>query len=111
MDGSRNDFNTTVQQVTFQPSTGNVDENININLVDDIINEAQEGFFVVIEVVQSGAGDQINFVRNGVALIRINDNDGKQLNFISYGIIYISLIPLQRYMHDNYSMHDHASAS
>ena len=67
-----------------------MDENINIHLVDDIINEAQEGFFVVIEAVQSGAGDQINFVRNGVALIRINDNDGEQLNFISYSLYILN---------------------
>ena len=77
MDGTRNDFDSTVQQVTFAPSQANSEQILSVNLVDDTINEAQEGFYIMIQVVQSGPTDQITFIRNGVALIRITDNDRK----------------------------------
>ena len=77
VDGTRNDFDNTVQQITFPPNPANAEQILTINLIDDTINEAQEGFYVMIRVVQSGPTDQITFVRNGVALIRITDNDRK----------------------------------
>ena len=76
-DGTRNDFDNAVQQVVFQPSPSISEQSVSLNLVDDVINEAQEGFYVMIEVMESGPTDQINFVRNGIALVRINDNDRK----------------------------------
>ena len=77
MDGTRNDFDNTAQQVIFPPSQGFTEQIITINLVDDVINEAQEGFYIMIRVTESGPTDQITLVRNGIALIRINDNDRK----------------------------------
>ena len=76
-DGTRNDFDNTVQQVIFAPSQGNSEQSVSINFVDDVINEAQEGFYIMIEVMESGPTDVINLVRNGIALVRITDNDGK----------------------------------
>ena len=77
MDGSRIDFDNTIQQVIFPPSQGIAEQTITINLIDDVINEAQEGFHIAMIVTESGPSDQITFVRNGVALIRITDNDRK----------------------------------
>ena len=66
-----------MQQVIFEPSQTNAEQSVTINLVDDVINEAQEGFYVMIEVMESGPTDAISLVRNGIALVRINDNDRK----------------------------------
>lgn len=77
VDGTRNDFDDSIQQVIFEPSQGISEQIVTINLVDDIINEAQEGFYVMMNVTESGLTDQITLVRNGIALIRINDNDRK----------------------------------
>lgn len=77
MNGSRIDFDNTIQQVIFPPSQGIAEQTITINLVDDVINEDQEGFYIRMIVTESGPSDQITFVRNGIALIRITDNDRK----------------------------------
>ena len=77
MDGTRNDFDNAIQEVIFEPSQGISEQIITINLVDDIINEAQEGFYIMMDVIESGPTDQITLVRNGIALVRINDNDRK----------------------------------
>lgn len=73
------DFNNTSQTVTFEPSLSQVQESVTINLVDDSINEAEEGFVIVIQVVEIGSVDQQGLIldRNGVALVRITDNDRK----------------------------------
>ena len=77
VDGTRNDFDNTIQQVIFPPSQGISEQILTVNLVDDVINEAQEGFHIMINVTESGPTDQITLVRNGIALIRITDNDRK----------------------------------
>lgn len=76
-DGTRNDFDNAVQQVIFEPNPAISEQSVSINLVDEFINEAQEGFYVMIEVMESGPTDVINLIRNGIALIRIDDNDRK----------------------------------
>ena len=84
MESSRADFDNSIQTVIFEPSVSQLEETITINLVDDIINEAKEGFFAVIEVVEIGAADNQTLVleRNGVALVLITDNDRKLLRLL-----------------------------
>ena len=49
--------------------------------MDDKINEALEGFLVIIDVDNLNIPEEvIDIVRDGVTLVRINDNDRKQLN-------------------------------
>lgn len=69
------DFDNGVQTVTFEPSTSSVQEMVTITLTDDIINEDQEGFLLLIEVVEFGVADAI--LELDVALVRIVDNDCK----------------------------------
>ena len=69
------DFDNGVQTVTFEPSTSSVQEMVTITLTDDGINEAQEGFLLLIEVVEFGVADAI--LELDVALVRIIDNDRK----------------------------------
>lgn len=73
------DFDNIEQQVTFEPSQGREETTITINFVDDIVNEAQEGFLITIEVEEIDPTDQFTLVRNGVALVRITDNDRKSV--------------------------------
>lgn len=66
-------------RVTFDPSSTNEEREIEIPLVDDEINEADEGFVLVIEMEDNGdresVGEEIKLVRAGVALIRVADDD------------------------------------
>lgn len=49
-----------------------------IPLVNDVFNEAIEGFFVM--VVSEGISNQtVNLVREGLTLVRIEDDDGELL--------------------------------
>ena len=69
------DFDNGAQTVTFEPSTSSVQEMVTITLTDDGINEDQEGFLLLIEVVEFGVADAI--LELDVALVRIIDNDRK----------------------------------
>ena len=64
--------------MTFPPSLADDDMTISIGTMDDLINEDMEVFVLVMSVTQIDPVDEANLilVRNGVALIRINDNDG-----------------------------------
>ena len=64
-------------RITFPPSNRVAETTVEVSLVDDIINEEEEGFLLVIEV--ENATDTVSLVRGGVALININDNDRKYL--------------------------------
>lgn len=73
------DFDNSPQTVTF-PSTNTNDEmTITITLIDDNINEAEEGFYLLatLDRQQSSSADLSSFtpIRNGVAEIDITDND------------------------------------
>lgn len=49
-----------------------------IPLVNDVFNEPIEGFFVM--VVSEGISNQtVNLVREGLTLVRIEDDDGELL--------------------------------
>ena len=55
--------------------------NVFVRFNDDEVDEKQEGFFVQVKVDESQLHpkdrDSIEYTRHGVALIRIEDNDGK----------------------------------
>lgn len=68
--------------MTFPPSTDNLEEIITIGVAMDGIFEAfQEGFFLVatLRSVDNNATDESDSmaIRNGVALVRIEDIDSK----------------------------------
>jgi len=83
-DDLRQDFENSTYRLTISPSTNNQDREIFIPLVDDDVNEATEGFLLVIRI-DEGASDprdieNAEVIRNGVALVIITDNDGKHAN-------------------------------
>lgn len=64
--------------VTFTPSTGSQDQEVSLPLVNDQINEDYEGFFVI--VLSENISDPsipVELVRDGVTLVRIEDDDRK----------------------------------
>ena len=58
----------------LEPSSNNVEIPINLDLVDDDINEADEGYILLIEI-EGTTSDNITLVREGVALIVVADDD------------------------------------
>ncbi len=63
-------------EFVFQPSNQQQEFKVNITLVDDEINELNEGFWLVIELDPSNTETAI-LDRNGLALVTIRDNDRK----------------------------------
>lgn len=76
----KQDFVNAIQSITFQPSTSSEDREVFIDFVDDEINEAIEGFFVIVSVNQSAIDPEANediVIARSVALLYINDDDRK----------------------------------
>ena len=71
----------SVVTVTLLPG-GPQSINTPVGLVDDLIQETQEGFLLVLELVDSLDSSKVTFGR-GVSLARIDDNDG----MITYSIM------------------------
>ena len=72
------DFNDSTQIITFTPSNANNDITVYIPIFDDEINEADEGFMILLELVDSNLADSVYLSRN-CTLGRIDDNDRKCL--------------------------------
>ena len=68
----------------FPPSRADMEMDVMIRYIDDDINEPEEGFLVVTEITTTDPQDENNLVpiRNGVALMIIEDNDGKNAESI-----------------------------
>ena len=67
--------------VTFGPSTEIQEQEISIPVVSDNINEATEGFFVVVlkDDITAGPGVTVDLEREGVTLVNIIDDDCKSV--------------------------------
>ncbi len=66
--------------VSFFPSAGSQSANISIPYIDDDINEAEEGFLVIIEIDDTQTDPAtVGFVNEGVALMLITNDDGISL--------------------------------
>ena len=76
--GGLQDFEEFEETVTFDPSPGRESRNIVIELVDDEIDEPEEGFLVVFTVTSGVPEDLANLqVLRNVTLAVITDNDRK----------------------------------
>ena len=77
------DFSEDRITVTFPQTTSTVEVvmSITIPIINDDTNENEEGFYLLltIDTLSSDSVDVANAVvlRNGVALVRIRDNDGE----------------------------------
>ena len=75
----RMDFNNTVQRVTFAASTSSETTAVRIDFFDDAVNEADEGFLIVLRVDPAASSLQevlnVTLDQNGVALVTILNDD------------------------------------
>ena len=70
------DFNNTVQTVTFAPSTNAETMSVVISFIDEAINEADEGFLVVVRADAVASNQQnVTLDREGVASVIIINDD------------------------------------
>ena len=65
--------------VTFGPGSTIQEQKISIPLITDDLNEATEGFFVVIikDAIIGSRRENVKMDREGVALVKIIDDDCK----------------------------------
>ena len=90
------DFNDSTQYITFTPSNANNDITVYIPIFDDEINEAEEGFLILLELVDSNLADSVDLLSRNCTLGRIDDNDRKCL--LLFAGILKSLL-LNSYIH------------
>ena len=70
--------------ITFPPSEIHMEKMVDIPFHDDDINEAPEGFLLVLTVNELNKEKEVEFLRGGnVTLIRISDNDGKLVSAVA----------------------------
>lgn len=90
------DFNSDAVTVEIPAGDGNTEMPVPIQLIDDQINEAQEGYIARLEVVSISQADEASLDNNEntrtSALIRINDDDGKLFCCCSVGVICVLLL-------------------
>ena len=73
------DFNDSTQYITFTSSNVNDDITVYIPIFDDEINEADEGFMILLELVDSNLADSVDLLSRNCTLGIIHDNDRKCL--------------------------------
>ena len=90
------DFNESTQYITFSSSNANNDITVYIPIFDDEINEADEGFMILLELVDSNLADSVDLLSRNCTLGRIDDNDRKYL--LLFAAILKSVL-LNSYVH------------
>ena len=73
----RVDFDDSVHVVTVPAGQKVQDITYNISIFDDEIDEADEGFFVLLEVVDPAVAPFVDLSYRNASLCRIDDNDSK----------------------------------
>ena len=71
------DFNDSVHIVTVPAGQRVEDINVDIPIFDDEIDEADEGFVILLEVVDPAVAPFVDLSTCNASLGRIDDNDGK----------------------------------
>ena len=82
------DFETEVLEVTFSRNEANPSEDRPVSIVidDDVVNEADEVFVVLLELVSDVPADRVNLQVQNASLCRIEDDDRKWSHF---KVVYI----------------------
>ena len=77
----KRDFDNTIRTVVVPAGDGVVDQQVLIPIINDRINEANEGFLLVVRAneARSNPSDLANvrYKDEGVTLLRITDDDRK----------------------------------
>ena len=78
----RVDFNDSVRIVTVPAGQRVEDITVDIPIIDDDIDEADEGFIILLEVVDPAVAPSVDLSTRNTTLGRIDDNDSKLLLYI-----------------------------
>ena len=78
------DFNDSVHIVTVPAGQRVEDINVDIPIFDDDIDEADEGFVLLLEVVDPAVAPFVDLSSRNASLGRIDDNDGKHSTHIVF---------------------------
>ena len=78
----RVDFNDSVHIVTVPAGQRVEDITVDIPIIDDDIDEADEGFVILLEVVDPAVAPFVDLSTRNATMGRIDDNDGKLLLYI-----------------------------
>ena len=77
----RRDFDNTQRTLIIPAGSDTIDQTVVIPIIEDRINEANEGFLLIVRANQvlSNPSDVANliFIDEGVTLLRIVDDDSK----------------------------------
>ena len=73
----RVDFNDSVHNVTVPAGQRVEDITVKISIFDDDIDEADEGFVILLEVVDPAVAPFVDISFRNTSLCRIDDNDCK----------------------------------
>ena len=73
----RVDFNDSVRIVTVPAGQRVEDITVDIPIIDDEIDEASEGFVILLEVVDPAVAPFVDLFTRNASLGRIDDNDSK----------------------------------
>ena len=77
----RQDFDNTVRTLVVPAGRESIDQTISIPIVRDRINEAVEGFMLIVRANEalSNPSDlaKLNLINDGVCLLRITDDDSR----------------------------------
>ena len=84
--GGRQDFDNTEQTITFPANPNTAERAVDITFFDDDINEALEVFYIVVRADNSTGDvpDSLSYVKNGIALAVIDDNDREHYIYTLY---------------------------
>ena len=76
--GGRKDFNNSIIYFTIPAGDEEYDIPTDDIIIDDVVNEAQEGFILVLEIDSVNPADMVELDGQfqGILVFTINDNDG-----------------------------------
>ena len=82
-DTGRKDFYRVEETIIIPASMSLKDTQVFLPFYDDKINEEIEGYFAMVRINASASDPRdvasLDYIRNGIALIIINDDDGKTI--------------------------------
>lgn len=85
-ENGRKDFYRVLETVIFPAGMSQKEVMVFLPFYDDDINENTEGYLAMVRINESASDPQdvvsANYIRNGIALIVINDDDRKNLHYI-----------------------------
>ena len=81
----RRDFDSSERTIVIPPGGNTIDQNVLIPIIDDRINEANEGFLLIVRANEAGNNlldlANLEYMDEGVTLLRITDDDSKTTLF------------------------------